>query len=204
MATFRTVDEIAAHLEAGATGVRRVIGIVGAPGAGKSTIAEPLATAIGAALLPMDGYHYPQAVLRDLGRRERMGAPDTFDVDAFVACLEAVRNSGDSVTARGFDREIEEPVEGAITIPQELRTVIVEGNYLLLSDGGWEQVAPLLDETFAIEVAQPVRHERLVERHIRFGKSPAAARAWALGPDERNAQTISETLHRADHVIALD
>lgn len=204
MATFRTLDEIAAHLEAGATGSRRVIGIVGAPGAGKSTIAEPLATAIGAALLPMDGYHYPQAVLRELGRRECMGAPDTFDVDAFVACLEAVRNSGDSVTARGFDREVEEPVEDAITIPQELQTVIVEGNYLLLSDGGWEQVGPLLDETFAIEVAQPVRHERLVARHIRFGKSPADARAWALGPDERNARTISETLHRADHVIALD
>ena len=204
MATFRTVDEIAAHLEAGATESRRVIGIVGAPGAGKSTIAEPLATAIGAALLPMDGYHYPQSVLRDLGRRERMGAPDTFDVDAFVACLEAVRNSGDSVTARGFDREIEEPVEGAITIPQELRTVIVEGNYLLLSEGGWEQVAPLLDETLAIEVAQPVRHERLVARHIRFGKSPTDARAWALGPDEHNARAIAATAGLADHVLALD
>ena len=204
MATFRSVAAIAEHIVATDTGSRRLIGIFGAPGAGKSTIAEQVAVAIGAALLPMDGYHYPQAVLRELGRRERMGAPDTFDVNAFVATLESVRNSGDSVTARGFDREIEEPVEGAITIPQELRTVIVEGNYLLLSDGGWERVRPLLDETFMIELAERVRHERLVARHIRFGKSPTDARAWALGPDEGNARTISETLHRADHVIALD
>ena len=204
MATFRSVAAIAEHLDANDSGRRRLIGIVGAPGAGKSTIAEQVAAAIDAALLPMDGYHYPQAVLRELGRRERMGAPDTFDVDAFVATLEAVRNSGSSVSARGFDREVEEPVEAAITIPQELRTVIVEGNYLLLSDGGWERVRPLLDETFMIELAEPVRHERLVARHIRFGKSPTDARAWALGPDERNALTISETLHRADHVIALD
>ena len=204
MATFRSVAAIAEHLVANDTGSRRLIGIVGAPGAGKSTIAEQVAVAIGAALLPMDGYHYPQAVLRELGRRERMGAPDTFDVNAFVVTLEAVRNSGSSVTARGFDREIEEPVEGAITIPQELRTVIVEGNYLLLSDGGWERVRPLLDETFMIELSEQIRHERLVARHIRFGKSPTDARAWALGPDEGNARTISETLHRADHVVALD
>lgn len=204
MATFRSLDAIAEHLRASATGGRRLIGIVGAPGAGKSTIAEELATLVGAALLPMDGYHYSQAVLRELGRRERMGAPDTFDVDAFVATLEAVRNSGTSVSARGFDREIEEPAEAAITIPRELRTVIVEGNYLLLPDGGWERVAPLLDETFMIELHEPVRHERLIARHIRFGKSPTDARAWALGPDERNAALIAGTLERADHVIALD
>ncbi len=203
MSRFESVEELVAHLSQAHEG-RRVVGIVGAPGAGKSTLAETLAASIpNAALLPMDGYHYPQAVLRDLGRRDRMGAPDTFDVEAFVAVLESVRFSGGTVLARGFDREIEEPVPDAITIAPEKRTVIVEGNYLLLDSGGWEHVAPLLDESFVIEVDDAVRLERLVARHVRFGKSEPDARAWALGPDESNARLIAATASRADHVVAL-
>lgn len=204
MARFESVGELVAHLSQAPEG-RRVVGIAGAPGAGKSTLAEAVAGSIpNAALLPMDGYHYPQAVLRDLGRRERMGAPDTFDVDAFVAVLESVRFSGGAVLARGFDRQIEEPVPDAITIAPEKRTVIVEGNYLLLDSGGWERVAPLLDESFFVEIDDSLRLERLVARHIRFGKSEPDARAWALGPDESNARLITATASRADHVIALD
>lgn len=210
MARFESLDEVVAALlelersSPEALEGRRIIGIVGAPGAGKSTVAEALARSIpSSALLPMDGYHYPQARLRELGRRERMGAPDTFDVEAFAAVLRDVRNSGRLVLARGFDRTIEEPVPDAITIRPELRTVVVEGNYLLLDSGGWEQIAPLLDETFAIELADRIRHERLIARHIRFGKSPEDARAWSLGPDEANAGLIAATTGRADHVIAL-
>ncbi|MDO7883010.1 nucleoside/nucleotide kinase family protein [Antiquaquibacter soli] len=204
MSRFESVEELVTHLSRPLER-RRVVGIAGAPGAGKSTIAEAVARSIPtAALLPMDGYHYPQSVLRDLGRRDRMGAPDTFDVDAFVATLESVRVSDVAVLARGFDRTIEEPVPDAITIAPEKCTVIVEGNYLLLDSGGWERVAPLLDESFVIEVDDAVRIERLVARHIRFGKSEPDARAWALGPDESNARLIAATASRADHVIALD
>lgn len=206
MARFSSLDEVVAALaEAPGGGLRRIIGIAGAPGAGKSTIAEALVASIpSAALLPMDGYHYPQARLRELGRRDRMGAPDTFDVDAFVATLRAVRDSGETVRARGFDRELEEPVPDAITIQQEFRTVVVEGNYLLLDSGGWERVAGLLDETFFMDLPDDIRHARLIARHVRFGKSPPDARAWALGPDEANARLIAATAHRADHVIAVD
>jgi len=204
MATFTSVDAVAEHLLSSSTASRRLIGIVGSPGAGKSTIAEALVAALpGAALLPMDGYHFPQAELRRLGRRERMGAPDTFDVEAFVATLERVRTAGGSVSARGFDRTVEEPVEGAIVLPQESQTIIVEGNYLLVAEGGWGGVAPLLDETFTVELAEPVRHARLIARHIRYGKSETDARAWALGPDEHNASIIAASAHLADHTITL-
>jgi pantothenate kinase len=221
MTRFGSLDSVVAHLRRGegpaamagdvspaarhGAPPRRVIGIAGAPGAGKSTIAEALAARLpSSVLLPMDGYHYPQARLVELGRRDRMGAPDTFDVDAFVATLDAVHNSGNSVSAPGFDREIEEPVPGAITVVQELRTVIVEGNYLLLDSGGWERVAPLLDESFFVSIPDELRRQRLIARHERFGKSAADARAWALGPDESNARLVSATAARADHVIALD
>lgn len=201
MATFTTIGEVAAFI---AESPHRVIGIAGAPGAGKSTIAAELRGHLpSAALLPMDGYHYPQARLVQLGRRERMGAPDTFDVPAFIDTLAALRNSGTPVSAPGFDREIEEPVPDAIEILPELRTIVVEGNYLLLDSGGWQRVAPLLDATFFVEIDDTVRQQRLIDRHVRFGKSAPDARAWALGPDEANARIIAGTARHADHVIAL-
>lgn len=190
------------YLAQTATPSRRILGIAGEPGAGKSTIAAALAARLGAALLPMDGYHLPQARLVELGRRDRMGAPDTFDVDGFVATLAALR-SGDTVLAPSFDREVEEAVADAIEIRPSERTVIVEGNYLLLNSGGWERVAGLLDVTFFVGVDHDIRLSRLIERHVRFGKSAEEARAWSLGPDEANARLIAATAVHADHVIAL-
>lgn len=194
---------MAAHLSAPAPS-RRIIGIAGEPGAGKSTIATALATHLGAALLPMDGFHLPQARLVELGRRDRMGAPDTFDVEGFVATLAAVRASTGPVRAPDFDRAIEEPVPGGIVIGPEAATVIVEGNYLLLDEGAWAKAAGLFDETFFVEVDHDIRLGRLIERHVRFGKMPEQARAWALGPDEANAEVIRATAARADHAIRLD
>lgn len=185
---------------------RLLIGLAGAPGAGKSTVASALASALPrTAVLPMDGFHLPQTRLRELGRRERMGAPDTFDVAGFTTLLAALRdvdNSGRSLIAPGFDREIEEPVPDAVALSPEFSTVIVEGNYLLLDHGGWEAIAPLLHASVGIVIDDGVRRERLIARHIAFGKSPDAARTWALGPDERNAAAISATLDRADYLLS--
>lgn len=200
---LRTLDELVAAIPAG--GERIIVGIAGAPGAGKSTIAEALVARLpSAALLPMDGFHLPQAELRRLGRRDRMGAPDTFDVDGFLAVLAAVRLSGETVLAPGFDRAIEEAVPHEIVIPPEKRVVVVEGNYLLFDEGGWEKAADLFDATFFVDVEHDIRVARLVARHIRFGKTPEAAQAWTLGPDEANARTITATAARADHIIRLD
>jgi pantothenate kinase len=189
-----TPSEFAARVAEFAAGRPRVVvGICGAPGAGKSTLAESTAAALApdAVVLPMDGFHLPQARLVALGRRDRMGAPDTFDVDAFVATLEEIRFSGGLVLAPGFDRAIEEPVPGQVSIPPEKRVVLVEGNYLLHDRDGWERVAPLLDLTAYVDEDDELRRERLIARHIAFGKTPDAARAWVLGPDEANARLIA-------------
>lgn len=184
---------------------RLVIGIAGAPGSGKSTLAAQIVASVDdAILLPMDGFHLQQARLRELGRRDRMGAPDTFDVDAFVATLAAVRsfrNDGVAVWAPAFDREKEEPVPHAIRISPSFRTAVVEGNYLLHDEGGWERVAPLLDVTLFVDLDPELRRARLIERHIRFGKSADDAAAWALGPDEANARLIERGAPRADYRI---
>ncbi len=157
-----------------------------------------------AMLLGLDGFHLPQARLVELGRRDRMGAADTFDVDAFVDTLTNLRFSGAAVLAPGFDREIEESVPDAIAVPPEKRVLVVEGNYLLHDAGGWGRVAPLLDLTFFVQLDRDIRLQRLVKRHVRFGKSPDAAAAWANGPDEANARLIEASSGRADHLIELD
>lgn len=179
-----------------------LVGLAGEPGAGKSTAAAQLAALLpGSSVLPMDGFHFPQAQLVSLGRRERMGAPDTFDVDAFVALLASLRSPSTTVLAPGFDRTIEEPVPDAIALSPELRCIIVEGNYLLLDAHGWHRVSLLLDVTVGVVLDEATRHERLIARHIAFGKTPDAARAWTHGPDEANAVLIAPTLARADHLL---
>jgi pantothenate kinase len=179
---------------------RRLIGLVGPPGVGKSTIAARLAASdTAAAVLPMDGFHLPQARLRELGRRERMGAPDTFDVEGFARVLRELRTSV-TVTAPSFDRTIEEPVTGAITIGRGIRTVYVEGNYLLL----WEGIAELLDETWYLELDPAVRRARLLDRPVLSGKTPDAAAAWVDDVDEANARLIAASAARATRTLAVD
>jgi pantothenate kinase len=207
--TLRSIDKVADVVRAAArAGSRTIVGIVGAPGAGKSTIAAQLAQQLPAALLPMDGFHLPQARLVELRRRDRMGAPDTFDVGGFIRILTAIRsddfgNSGIRILAPGFDRGIEEPVPDAIEISPKFPYLIVEGSYLMLDSEGWERVAPLLDLTFLVDVRGDIRIPRLIARHVEFGKTPEDARAWALGPDQRNAELIEATAARADYLISL-
>ncbi len=146
----------------------------------------------------MDGYHYPQSRLVALGRRDRMGAPDTFDVEAFLGTLRDLQISGGTVFAPGFDREIEEPVPDAIALQPELATVVVEGNYLLLDDPPWSEVAGLLDFTIFIDVPAAELHRRLMERWARYGKSEAEARHWVDTNDAPNIRRVLEGSRPAD------
>ena len=165
-------------------------------------MAAALANRLGNSMvLPMDGFHLPQARLVELGRRDRMGAPDTFDVEAFVATLAELTTTSGPVLAPGFDRTIEEPVPDLLVIEPSIDHVIVEGNYLLLDSGGWERVAPLLDVTVFLELERGLRQQRLINRHREFGKSEVDARRWTTGPDESNALLIEATAARADFRI---
>jgi pantothenate kinase len=187
---------------------RYLIGIVGKPGAGKSTLSAYLLEELHSSevtVVPMDGYHLSNAVLQELGRADRKGAPDTFDVAGFASLLQRIRNEQlVDVYYPVFDRSIEESIAAQGVVTKETKVVIVEGNYLLHDSGGWEVIAELLDELWFIDVDDEKRLERLIARHIAYGKSPADAQSWSRGSDEVNARTIATGRSRAHAVIALD
>nr|WP_238345362.1 nucleoside/nucleotide kinase family protein [Actinopolymorpha cephalotaxi] len=186
------------------SGRRRVLGIVGAPGAGKSTLAERLVAdlAPAAVYVPMDGFHLAQAELERLGRADRKGAPDTFDAAGYLALLRRLRDPAEgTVYAPAFSRVLEEPVAGSLPVPADTPLVVTEGNYLLLTDGPWRQVRTLLDACWFVLTEHDVRMDRLLRRHREFGRSPAVAQAFATGSDQRNADLVAAGIDRADRVV---
>jgi pantothenate kinase len=200
-----TLDQLVARARALAgAGPRQLLGIAGAPGAGKSTLAGRVVAALGpaAALVSMDGFHLAGAELRRLGRRDRKGAVDTFDGVGFVALLRRLRAAGPEIVyAPEFRRELEEPIAGAIAVAPSVRLVVTEGNYLLLADEPWGAVRRLLDDAWFLDLDAETRMRRLTDRHIAYGRDPAQAAARARGTDEVNAALVATTAHRADLIV---
>lgn len=185
-------------------GRRAILGIAGSPGAGKTTLARRLVRDLGdlAAHVPMDGFHLADVELDRLGRRDRKGAPDTFDVAGYAALLRRVREeTGEVVYAPGFERVLEQPIAGAVPVPPTARLVVTEGNYLLLGTGSWARVRGELDEVWFCAPDETDRVRRLVARHEEFGKTHEAAVAWVSGTDQRNADLVAGTRERADLVL---
>jgi fructokinase len=188
-------------------GQRRLLGITGAPGAGKSKIAREIVDKLGpdlAALVPMDGFHLSNETLIAWGRRSRKGAWDTFDADGYVQLLRRLRNQEEEIVhAPDFDRDVDESIGSALPIRRDVPLIVTEGNYLLSDVGEWAGVAPLLDESWYLEVDDSIRLLRLISRHRVHGMSHEEADTWARTTDEGNAVLIAESLPRADLVITL-
>ncbi|HEY0530751.1 MAG TPA: nucleoside/nucleotide kinase family protein [Actinoplanes sp.] len=209
--TFDTLVDRARALVS--DGRRAVLGIAGAPAAGKTTLAEELRSALGptpppglaagdwVAHVPMDGFHLADVELERLGLRDRKGAPETFDHLGYANLLRRFHEDRDDVIyAPGFERVIEQPIAGSIPVFRAARLIISEGNYLLL----WEALRPLLTEVWYADLDDTSRLRRLVDRHVRFGKPEPAAMAWATGTDERNARIVAGTKTGADLVVDAD
>ncbi len=190
---------------------RLLVGVCGGPGSGKSTLSESLRQAaessgLSAVVVPMDGYHLANEELRRLGRANRKGAPDTFDVNGFANLLRRIRNEHTStIWAPVFHREIEESYAGELAVLPEHRLVIVEGIHLLQTNHGWDQVLPLLDATWFLEcqdIGEQTR--RLVERNIVYGRDPQQANDWVSTVDLPNLQLVNATKHRAHTIFQVE
>jgi pantothenate kinase len=192
-----------------ASGRRRVLlGIAGAPGAGKTTVAERLVAAVEdgaryrAAHVPMDGFHLADVALDRLGRLGRKGAIDTFDGWGYRALLRRLRDRADEpVYAPGFERVLEQPIAASIAVGPEIDLVVSEGNYLLMDEEPWRSAAAIFDEVWFCDAPDALLRDRLIARHVEYGKSPAAAQAWVDAVDLPNAALIDPTRSRADAVV---
>ena len=186
-------------------GTRTVLGIAGVPGSGKSTFADWIRQQFEpgqAVVVPMDGFHLGNAIIDGTPLRQRKGAIDTFDAGGYLSLLRRlVRRDEPVVYAPEFRRTLDEPVAASIAIPADVPLVITEGNYLLVEQEPWKDIRAQLDEVWFVDTPPQLRLARLVERHISFGMEPAAAGAWATGPDEANAVLIQATRQAADRVI---
>ncbi|SNR22900.1 nucleoside/nucleotide kinase family protein [Blastococcus mobilis] len=188
-------------------GSRRILGITGAPGAGKSTLCAALLPSLGdqAALVGMDGFHHANVELRRLGRSDRKGAPDTFDVDGYVALLTRLRaRSPGPIYGPVFDRAHEEPIGSAVPVFPDVPLVITEGNYLLREDHGWSAVRACLDQLWYLDVPPEIREQRLIRRRESFGHERQAAEDWVRTVDGRNGRTVETSRSRAELVVHLD
>ncbi|OBF34181.1 nucleoside/nucleotide kinase family protein [Mycobacterium sp. ACS1612] len=190
---------------------RAILGIAGSPGAGKSTLVDELLVRVRAEMgdgwvahVPMDGFHLADGQLDRIGARDRKGAPDTFDAAGYAHALERVKTeTDDPVYVPGFDRTLEQPLAAALVVLPTVRLVITEGNYLLLDEPRWERARRAMDAVWFVACEETSRVQRLIARHIEFGKSPEAARDWVARTDQRNAELVEATAGRADRVIGM-
>lgn len=201
-------DEVmAAAIDLAGNG-RAILGVAGAPGSGKTTFAELLVERAcqqqgpgWAAHLPMDGFHLGDRSLARLGLTDRKGAPETFDADGYAATLARVRTATGPVFVPGFDRGLEQPIAADQVVPEEARLIVTEGNYLLLPEARWAAARAALDQVWYVTGSDSLRLERLVARHIQFGKTPERARAWVATVDQPNAERIAASTRLADRIV---
>jgi len=182
---------------------RYLFGIAGPPGSGKSTLAAQLGSVLGAPVVPMDGFHRPNAELIERDQLGIKGAPETFDAPAFVDLVRRLGRSREVVHCPAFDREIDEPVPDRIQVAPDDVVVIVEGNYLLLDEPPWDELTDSFDAVAYLDLADEVRIGRLVERHVAFGRDRIDAVGFVEHSDEANARRVVPGRVRADVLVSF-
>lgn len=184
---------------------RLILGLAGPPGTGKSLFADHLAAALyplSCAVVPLDGFHLGSKIINGTPLQHRKGAIDTFDAGGYAALLQRLHTRDEAVVyAPFYDRTLEEPIAGSIAVDQATQLVITEGNYLLVDDGDWGRARALMNQVWFVDTEHALRIERLTARHIQFGKTPEAARAWVHASDEVNAAVVLSTKEHADLVV---
>jgi len=190
-------------------GRRVLLGLVGAPAAGKSTLARRLVAGVDervgadtAAYVPMDGFHLSNAQLDRLGLQDRKGAPDTFDVDGYVHLLRRLRAERERpLYAPDFDRRLDEPIAARIVIPPAARLIVTEGNYLADDGPGWDQVRDLVDELWYVDTPSSLRERRLLRRHVRGGRTESEAEDFIAASERPNADRIERGRDHCTRIV---
>jgi pantothenate kinase len=184
---------------------RQVLAIAGAPGSGKSTLVERLFTSLAGeavAILPMDGFHYDDAVLHAMERRPWKGAPDTFDVGGLRSTLVRLRDPDEgAVAVPVFDRDLEISRGSARIIGPEVRLILAEGNYLLLDSEPWHSLRRQFDATVMVDVPEQELKQRLRQRWQGYGLSAEQIDFKLEQNDLPNGRLVAQSSSGSDFVL---
>lgn len=189
---------------------RLIVAVAGPPGAGKSTMSDHLLHAINkggeapSIVVPMDGFHLDDAILDRRGLLSRKGSPPTFDCAGFAVLLQRLKQADGEVFIPVFDRSLELSRAAASVVGPEHRVLLVEGNYLLLDQQPWAQLAPFFDLTVYLDVPFDELERRLTDRWLGFGFDAETARNRALSNDIPNAELVVAQSRKADFVVVSD
>jgi pantothenate kinase len=205
--TDELIDGVAALVEQADR--RVVLGLAGAPAAGKSTLATTLVRAVndrhgpdGAAYLPLDGFHLSNAQLERFGRQDRKGAPDTFDVWGYGALLQRIMQGTEcDIYVPDYDRKLHEPVAARLVIRPTTRLIVTEGNYLASDDSGWPAAREFMNELWYVDTPDEVREARLAARQMAGGRGEQEAWAWVIGNDRPNGELVKRTRGNCSRVV---
>jgi pantothenate kinase len=185
---------------------RFVVAIAGPPGSGKSTLSARLRDVLPqetVEVVPMDGFHFDDAILERRGLRSRKGAPETFDFAGFEALLKRIRAGEPEIAIPIFDRSVELSRAAAVVISGEMKFILVEGNYLLLDEAPWARLAPLFDMTVFVDVPRAELERRLMQRWRDLGRSDEDARAWIASNDMPNIERVLSHRRPADMIVGM-
>lgn len=183
---------------------RFIVAVAGPPGAGKSTLAEEICALLpenSAIVVPMDGFHYDDLVLERRGLRGRKGAPETFDLAGFQHLLKRIRAAEPDIAIPVFDRHMELARAGAAIVGGDVKFILAEGNYLLLDEAPWSDLAPLFDLAVFLDVPRDELQRRLLRRWREHGRSDEDAHAWVASNDMPNVDRVLQNLRQPDLVL---
>ncbi|MFI8022231.1 hypothetical protein ACIF2R_25095, partial [Serratia marcescens] len=205
------VTRLLGTLRAARPGGRTLLGLTGAPAAGKSTLARYLVSEVNraegpgtAAYAPLDGFHLSNPQLDRLGLRHRKGAPLTFDVRGYLALLERlVTDRFHDIYVPDFDRTLDEPVAARHLVTPSTRLVVTEGNYLAAAEPGWSEARALLGELWYLEAADEIRTDRLIRRHQESGQDRRSAEARVTANDQPNGEYVKSSRTRCTRTIRV-
>ncbi len=186
--------------------LRYMVAVAGAPASGKSTLAEHLRDALiaqgeTAIVVPMDGFHFDDAILNARGHRARKGAPHTYDMRGFEVLLKRLKSGEADIAIPVFDRSMELSRAAAEIVTDEAKFILVEGNYLLLKRSPWDRLKPLFD--YSIFVSEPIDEleKRLIKRWLDHGFDLAYAKNWIASNDLLNIKTVIDESAAADIIV---